>query len=103
MKGRNYQQLDSKRIEQELKKLPDWQQKDNKLRARFKFNDFKAAFAFMTQVALAAEKLDHHPDWSNSYSLVTIELYSHQANAITNFDLQLATQISQLYDHYRDA
>jgi 4a-hydroxytetrahydrobiopterin dehydratase len=54
-----------------------WQETDNKLYRSFEFKDFSAAFAFMTHVALLAEKMDHHPTWTNSWNKVEIWLYTH--------------------------
>lgn len=74
-----------------------WQETDNKLTRTFQFADFSEAFAFMTRVALAAEKMDHHPWWSNVYNKVTIELTTHDAgNTITDKDRKLAGQIDTL-------
>ncbi|MDQ1089621.1 4a-hydroxytetrahydrobiopterin dehydratase [Siphonobacter sp. SORGH_AS_1065] len=68
-----------------------WEEKDNQLQRTFEFNDFSEAFAFMTRVALAAEKLNHHPDWSNAYNKVTIALTSHDAgHVVTEKDHKLA-------------
>lgn len=66
------------------------------LRRRFEFADFAEAWRFMTGVAEAAERLQHHPDWSNSWNVVTIELRSHDAGAVTARDLQLAQAIDGL-------
>ena len=60
------------------------------VRKVFKFADFKAAFAFMTQVALKAEQMDHHPEWFNVYNTVDITLATHDANGVTDLDLELA-------------
>jgi 4a-hydroxytetrahydrobiopterin dehydratase len=57
---------------------------------RFKFADFNAAFGWMTRVALAAEKLDHHPEWSNVYSRVEVLLTTHDADGVTQMDVTLA-------------
>ena len=62
----------------------------------FRFDDFTAAFAFMTRVALFAEKWDHHPDWSNSYNRVTVSLTTHDADGLSGRDIQLATKIDEL-------
>jgi 4a-hydroxytetrahydrobiopterin dehydratase len=56
----------------------------------FTFSDFNAAFGFMTRVALVAEKLDHHPEWSNVYRKVTVTLTTHDAKGLTNLDVALA-------------
>ncbi len=74
-----------------------WQEQDNKLIRDFEFADFSEAFAFMTRVALIAEKMDHHPWWSNVYNKVRIELTTHDAgNTVTDKDRTLAGEISQL-------
>ena len=70
----------------------------NKLYRRFKFKDFVSAFGFMSQVALLAERMDHHPEWSNVYNRVDIYLTSHDAGGITERDFKLAGQINQLAD-----
>ena len=74
-----------------------WIEKDNKLKAEFQFDDFVAAFAFMTKVAIVAEKMNHHPFWSNVYNKVSIELSTHDAgNIVTEKDHQLAKEIDKL-------
>lgn len=62
----------------------------------FKFKDFSEAFAFMSRVALAAEKAEHHPDWSNSYSTVTIRLSTHDAGGLSQKDIALAQAIDKI-------
>ena len=77
--------------------VPSWEHANNKLCRDFVFTDFSSAFAFMTQVALLAEKADHHPNWSNVYNRVTIELTSHDAgNTVTEKDVALAEAINGL-------
>ncbi|AKD55600.1 4a-hydroxytetrahydrobiopterin dehydratase [Spirosoma radiotolerans] len=74
-----------------------WQEKDNQLTRDFQFANFSEAFAFMTRVALVAEKMDHHPWWSNVYNQVTINLSTHDAgNTVTQKDHQLAAAIDKL-------
>ena len=74
-----------------------WTEKDNKLTRTFKFKNFVDAFAFMTKVALVAEKMDHHPNWSNVYNTVEISLCTHDAgNTVTDRDRKLATAIDKL-------
>jgi len=63
----------------------------------FKFADFTEAFAFMTRVALAAEKMDHHPEWSNVYNKVEITLSTHDAGGLTANDIALATIIDKVF------
>ena len=60
------------------------------------FADFAGAFGFMTQVALAAERMDHHPDWSNSYRRVSVELSTHSAGGLTKLDVALAARMDAL-------
>lgn len=62
----------------------------------FKFKTFSEAFSFMTRVALAAEKMDHHPEWSNVYNKVTITLTTHSAGGLTDKDMALAEKIDRL-------
>lgn len=76
--------------------VPGWEERNGRLRREFTFADFSEAFAFMTRVALAAEKANHHPDWSNSWNKVTIELMSHDRGAITDRDEALAETINSL-------
>lgn len=77
--------------------VPDgWAVVDGKLRRELRFSDFSEAWAFMSRVALLAEKRNHHPDWSNSWNTVTIELVSHDTGAITDRDRTLAEEISAL-------
>ena len=76
---------------------PDgWEVVDGKLHRELSFADFSEAFAFMTRVALAAEKADHHPDWSNSWNTVTIDLVSHDAGGLTARDVALAEAVNAL-------
>ena len=74
-----------------------WKEKNNKLSRTFTFKNFIEAFAFMSKVALIAEKLDHHPDWSNVYNKVEISLSTHDAgNTVTEKDRVLAEEIDKL-------
>jgi 4a-hydroxytetrahydrobiopterin dehydratase len=74
-----------------------WIEKDNKLSAEFEFKDFVSAFAFMTKVAFLAEKMDHHPWWSNVYNKVSIELTTHDAgDIVTEKDRKMAREIEKL-------
>ena len=74
-----------------------WEEKDNKLCQTFEFGNFIEAFGFMSQVAIIAEKMDHHPNWSNVYNKVVIELTTHDAgNVITDKDRDLAASIDKL-------
>ena len=74
-----------------------WTEQDNKLSRTFEFKNFVEAFGFMTEVALLAEKMDHHPNWSNVYNTVVIQLSTHDAgNIVTDRDRQLAQAIDQI-------
>jgi 4a-hydroxytetrahydrobiopterin dehydratase len=74
----------------------DWETRDGALHREFRFADFRQAFAFMTAVAAIAERMNHHPDWCNSYDRVTIRLTSHDTGGITERDYALAAEISKL-------
>jgi 4a-hydroxytetrahydrobiopterin dehydratase len=76
--------------------LNDWQVVNKQLWRSFQFHDFSEAFGFMSRVALLAEKLDHHPNWSNVYNRVDIQLYTHDRGGITQLDVYLAQQINHL-------
>ncbi|MBK6947443.1 MAG: 4a-hydroxytetrahydrobiopterin dehydratase [Haliscomenobacter sp.] len=79
-----------------------WNDTKSELSASFVFKGFSEAFAFMTEVALCAEKMDHHPAWSNVWNRVEIRLSTHDAgNVVTEKDRKLALQIEALYQKYR--
>ena len=74
-----------------------WKEENNTLNKKFEFKDFSEAFAFMTRVALAAEKMDHHPTWKNTYNKVEIWLSTHDAgDIVTDKDRKLAAIIDKL-------
>lgn len=78
-----------------------WKEIDNKLHREFKFTNFMEAFGFMTEVAFHAEKQNHHPNWSNVYNTVTINLNTHDAgNVVTEKDHVLAAAIDKVYIKY---
>ena len=81
----------------ELRKLNGWTVEKGNLHRVFEFKDFSAAFGFMTRVALAAEKMDHHPDWSNVWNKVTVDLSTHSAGGLTKNDFELAGKMQQFY------
>jgi len=85
--------LDEAAVRERLAQVPGWELRGPCLRRSFEFRDFGAAFAFMTRVAALAERADHHPDWSNSYARVVIELTSHDAGGLTQRDFDLARAI----------
>ena|SRR5215510_7843759 len=98
MSSNKYEKLSDERIREELSRLNGWEVKDGKLAKSFKFDNFVKAFGFMTQVAFEAEKMNHHPDWKNVYNIVEIQLFTHDATAITTNDIKLALVIDKIYD-----
>jgi len=76
--------------------VPGWQNEDGRLHRDLVFGDFSEAFGFMTRVALIAEGLDHHPDWSNAWNRVTIDIASHDEGGITDRCVDLATRVNRL-------
>jgi len=92
------QKLDAAQRDVALGELGAWKMVDGRdaLTRTLKFADFSAAFGFMTRVALAAEKLDHHPEWSNVWNRVEITLSTHDAGGLTQRDIDLAKTIDRL-------
>jgi len=78
-----------------------WKEENNKLQATFKFKNFIEAFGFMTEVAFHAEKQGHHPNWSNVYNTVEIQLTTHdEGNTVTEKDHKLSKAISTVFEKY---
>jgi 4a-hydroxytetrahydrobiopterin dehydratase len=76
-----------------------WKEENNQLQRSFVFKDFVEAFTFMTKVAFAAEKMGHHPNWSNVYNKVDIMLFTHDANdSITDKDVKLSEEIDKIFN-----
>ena len=89
--------LSAEEIQAKQKTLPDWAiNHDGMLQRDFQFPNFVDAFGFMAKVALLAEKMDHHPNWSNVYNRVSIALISHDAGGLTHRDFKLAEAIDHL-------
>ena len=88
--------LDDAEIERQLGQLPDWAVTDGKLHREYRFADFVAAFGFMSSVALAAEAMNHHPEWFNVYGTVRIDLVTHDAGGITELDFRLASRMEDV-------
>ncbi len=88
--------LDEAEVQRRLQDLEGWSLVDGRLHRQFRFDDFNAAFGFMTRLALVAEKLNHHPDWSNSWNTVTLDIASHSAGGITEACVELATAADRL-------
>jgi 4a-hydroxytetrahydrobiopterin dehydratase len=91
------QKLERQAVDIALAALPGWRiAPDGAAIIRtFVFRNFSEAFAFMTRCALAAEKLDHHPDWSNTYKTVNISLSTHDAGGLTELDFELARRMDR--------
>lgn len=83
-------------IQERLAGMDGWSVVDGKLHKELTFADFNAAFGFVARLALVAEKLDHHPDWSNSWNRVVIDISSHAAGGITATCFQLAAAADRL-------
>ena len=88
--------MTDKKITAAIKELTEWKVVDDKLNRAFQFNNFVDAFAFMTKVAMVAEKMDHHPELFNVYNRVVIDLTTHDAGGIGALDLELAQKIDAL-------
>jgi len=77
-------------------KLKGWKLVRGKLNRTIKFSDFNEAFGFMSRVALAAEKMEHHPEWFNVYNTVTIDLTTHDVGGLSPYDFKLAARINRI-------
>jgi 4a-hydroxytetrahydrobiopterin dehydratase len=83
-------------IEEALAELGSWTVERGKLHREYRFRDFLQAFGFMAQVALLAERSSHHPEWSNVYNRVLVDLTTHEAQGITQKDLDLAREMERI-------
>lgn len=94
--------LDAHQVAEHLRKLPHWRQAGERpaIVREFLFADFRQAFSFMTQVALEAERHDHHPEWANVYNRVNITWSTHDAGGLTALDFQLAARADEAYDRF---
>jgi 4a-hydroxytetrahydrobiopterin dehydratase len=90
------ERLNEAEIAERLPKLVKWSVVGGRLHREYQFKDFTRAFGFMSSVALLAEKRDHHPDWTNGYGKVVIDLVSHDVGGITERDFELAQAIDGL-------
>ena len=93
---KNMIRLSQEEIDEELEKLQGWSIIDEKLHKEFSFDSFNQAFGFMTRAAMEIEKMNHHPEWFNVYSRITIELTTHDAGGITQNDINLAKILNSL-------
>jgi len=90
--------LSQEQIEQQLLRYPDWDYYDNALHAEFEFENFKDCFSAMSRVAFECEALNHHPDWTNVYNVLTISLSTHSAKGVTDKDFKLAEAIDLIVE-----
>lgn len=88
--------MSAEQIDKALAALPGWSRHDGKLHKDLRFRDFNEAFGFMARVALVAEKRDHHPDWSNSYNHVVLDIVNHAAGGITQTCIDLAIDVEAI-------
>ena len=88
--------LTNSEIKTNLADVAGWTIQDGRLHKQFQFESFVEAFGFMTRLALIAESMNHHPEWSNVYNRVTINLMTHDAGGISDFDFQLARKADTL-------
>jgi len=91
------QKLTEQEISAELAALKGWSIQNGKLHRAFECKDFVHAFGFMTSVALTAEAMGHHPDWSNSWNKVTVDLSTHSVSGLSKFDFELAGKIQKIF------
>ena len=81
-----------------LEDLPGWALEDGVLVRQFVFKDFACAFGFMASAAIVAEKMNHHPDWSNVYNKVSVRLSTHDTKGLTDIDFTLAERLNGLFE-----
>jgi len=99
------EKLSAERRQAALASLPEWRRLGDReaISRSLKFGNFSEAFAFMTRVALAAERMDHHPEWSNVYNRVEITLSTHDAGGLSEKDISLATIVDGIFASGRPA
>ena len=85
-------------IQKKLLRFPDWDYLDNALHAEFEFENFKDCFSAMSRIAFECEALNHHPDWSNVYNILSVSLSTHDADGVTEKDFQLIKAIEAIVE-----
>lgn len=91
------EKLGEEGIQTALQALPGWEVRDGKLHKVFRFESFARAIGWMVSVAVQADRMDHHPEWTNVYNRVTVDLVTHDMeNAISTFDVELARKMEAL-------
>ena len=88
--------IEQNQLDSFIEKNPSWVIDNKTIKKEFKFDNFIDAFGFMSKVALLSEKMDHHPDWQNTYNKVKINLTTHDKGGITTNDIKLAESIDKL-------
>ncbi|GMR23477.1 MAG: 4a-hydroxytetrahydrobiopterin dehydratase [Acidobacteriota bacterium] len=91
--------LSDDEVQEELKALNHWEIVEGKLHREFKFENFIEAFAFMTKLSMVAERLNHHPEWTNVYNKVTMWLTTHDVDGISRSDFDLAQAANRYYGY----
>lgn len=94
--------LSEQDIEKRLLRFPDWEYYDDAIHAEFEFENFKDCFSAMSRIAFECEALNHHPDWSNVYNVLTISLSTHSAHGVTDLDFKLAEAIETIVEPEED-
>lgn len=90
--------LSEDEIQKKLIRFPDWEYFDNALHAEFEFENFKDCFSAMSRIAFECEALNHHPDWTNVYNVLTISLSTHDAGGVTEKDFKLINAIEAIVE-----
>ena len=90
--------LSEQDIEKKLLRFPEWDYYDDAIHAEFEFENFKDCFSAMSRIAFECEALNHHPDWSNVYNVLTISLSTHSASGVTDLDFKLAEAIEYIVE-----
>ena len=94
--------LSEQDIEKKLLHFPDWEYYDNAIHAEFEFENFKDCFSAMSRIAFECEALNHHPEWTNVYNVLTIALSTHDEQGVTSLDFKLAEAIENIVEPDED-
>lgn len=90
--------LSQEDIKMKLLRFPEWEYYDDAIHAEFEFDNFKDCFSAMSRIAFECEALNHHPDWSNTYNILTISLSTHSVGGVTELDSKLAEAIEHIVE-----
>ncbi|AUS06698.1 4a-hydroxytetrahydrobiopterin dehydratase [Pseudotamlana carrageenivorans] len=94
--------LSEQDIEKKLLQFPDWEYYDNAIHSEFEFENFKDCFSAMSRIAFECEALNHHPNWTNVYNVLTVSLSTHSENGVTEKDFKLAKAIEFIVEPEED-